>query len=119
MSLHLTARQFAGIAATGFIVLVATLAIIRSQSTEDAGFIAAPAHEEADALASEVAHCRTVTSDQTAALEICRRVWTENRRQFFRPTKKPPAPAGPVPTAAATGKNRGFLQLKLNINRVR
>jgi conjugative transfer region protein TrbK len=108
MSLYLTARQFAGIVATGFIVLVVTLAATRSQRGDDAGIIAAPEHEEPDALASEVvAGCRTVTSDQTAALEICRRVWAENRRQFFRPAKKPPVPAGPVPTAAsATGKNR-------------
>ena len=46
-----------------------------------------PEHEQADALASEVARCRTVTSDQAAAFEICRRVWAENRRQFFGSTK--------------------------------
>jgi conjugative transfer region protein TrbK len=106
MSLYLTARQFAGIVATGFIVLVATLVVIRSQRGDDAGIIAAPERKEADALASEVARCRTVTSDQTGALEICRRVWAENRRLFFRPTRQPPVPAAPVPTAAtATGKN--------------
>jgi conjugative transfer region protein TrbK len=107
MRLYLTARQFAGIVATGFIVLDATLAVTRSQRGDDAGINAAPEHEDADALASEVARCRTVTSDQTAALEICRRIWAENRRQFFRPTRTPPVPAGPIPSAAtATGKNR-------------
>ena len=103
MGLYLTPRQFASIAA----FLIATLAIIRSHGAEDDAGITAPfARAEADALASELARCRTVTTDQTAPLEICRRVWAENRRQFFRPTKKPPIPAGPVPTSAtATAKN--------------
>ena len=41
------------------------------------------------------------------SLETCRRVWAENRRQFFRSTKTPQQPADPVPTAAcAIGKNQ-------------
>jgi conjugative transfer region protein TrbK len=106
MSLYRTPRQFARIAAAGFVVLFAALAVIRGQRGEDAGTIVPLEREEANALASEVTRCRRVTLDQTASLENCRRVWAESRRQFFRPTKTPPAPAGPVPTAAAaTAKN--------------
>jgi conjugative transfer region protein TrbK len=100
-------RQFARIAAAAFIVLIGALAVIRSQRGEDAGVITPPEREEPDALASELARCRTVTLDQTASLESCRRVWAENRRQFFMPIKTSPAPAGPLPTAAsASGKNQ-------------
>ena len=107
MSQFVTPRQIAQTAPLGFVVLIAALAIIHGRRGDDAGIIAAPEHEEADALASEVARCRTVKSDQAAAFEICRRVWAENRRQFFRSTKKPPKPADPVPTAAsATATNR-------------
>lgn len=107
MSRFVTPRQIAQTAAFEFVVLIAALAIIHSRRGDNAGIIAAPEHEEADALASEVARCRTVKSDQAAAFEICRRVWAENRRQFLRSTKKPPKPADPVPTAAsATATNR-------------
>jgi conjugative transfer region protein TrbK len=107
MSPYLALRQFARIAAVGFVVLIAALPIIRSQRAEDAGIIAPLKHEVADALASELARCRTVKLDEIASLENCRRVWAENRRQFFRPTKTPPEPTGPVPAAAiASGKNQ-------------
>lgn len=105
MSRYLTPRQFARIAAAGFIVLIAAWAVIRSQHGEDPGIIAPLEREEADALASELARCRTVTLDSTASLQNCRRVWSENRRQFFGSPKTTLSPAGPIPTAAtASGK---------------
>jgi conjugative transfer region protein TrbK len=107
MSQLVTPRQIARTAALGFVVLITALAIIHSRGGEDASIMAPLEREQADALASELVRCRTVTTDDAASLEICQRVWAKNRRQFFRPTKKPPVPAGPVPTAAsATGKNR-------------
>lgn len=36
----------------------------------------------ADALAVELARCRTI-SDRSDVDEICRRVWADNRRRFF------------------------------------
>lgn len=105
MSRYLTPRYFARIAAVGFIVLIAAWAVIRSQHGEDPGIIAPLEREEADALASELARCRTVTLDATASLQNCRRVWSENRRQFFGSPKTTLSPAGPIPTAAtASGK---------------
>jgi conjugative transfer region protein TrbK len=106
MSLYLPPRRFAGIAAAGFIVLSSALLVIRNQRGEDAGIIVPLGREEANALASELARCRAVTLDQIAPLENCRRVWAKNRRQFFRPTKTPPADAEPNPTTGtASGKN--------------
>lgn len=100
MSPYFTPRHFERIATAGLIVLIAALAVIASQRGKDAGTIAPLGLEEVDALVSELARCRTVTSDDTASLENCRRVWTESRRQFFGPTRTTPSPAEPVPTAA-------------------
>ena len=108
MSRYLTPRHFARIVAAGFIVLIAAWAVIRSQHAEDPGGIASLEREEADALASELARCRTVTLDSTASLQNCRRVWAENRRQFFASPKTTLSPALPIPTAAtASGKIEG------------
>lgn len=107
MSEYFTPRQFVPIAALGFIVLITAVAMIRSQGDVDVGVVAPFEGEQADALASELARCRTVTLDQTVWLESCRRVWAENRRQFFGPTRTTPSPAEPVPTAAnGSGKNQ-------------
>jgi conjugative transfer region protein TrbK len=100
MSRYLTPRQFARIAAVGFMVLMATWAAIHSRRGEGPGVVAPLEREVADALVSELARCRTVKSDATAALENCRRVWAENRREFFQPTKTTPSPAEPIPTTA-------------------
>ena len=105
MDRYLTPRHFARIAALGFIVLIAAVAIIRSQRGEDAGIVAPLEREQADALASELARCRNVTLDQTVSLGGCRRVWAENRRQFFRSTQALPGSTGPIPTAA-TGSGK-------------
>jgi conjugative transfer region protein TrbK len=38
---------------------------------------------DANPLAAKLARCRTVTPDQTDSLTECRRIWTEQRRQFL------------------------------------
>jgi conjugative transfer region protein TrbK len=101
MSRYLTPRQFVRIAVVGFMVLMAIWAVIHGRRGEGPSIAAPLEHEEVDALVSELARCRTVKSDATAALESCRQVWAENRRQFFKPTNTAPLPAGPIPTAAA------------------
>ncbi|WGR93206.1 putative entry exclusion protein TrbK-alt [Bradyrhizobium sp. ISRA443] len=35
------------------------------------------------ALGSDLARCRSVTSEQAPAYERCQRAWAENRRRFF------------------------------------
>jgi conjugative transfer region protein TrbK len=96
MSQLVTPRQIARTAALGFVAL----AITHSWRGEDVSMVAPLEREQADALATELVRCRTVTSDDAVSLESCRRVWTEKRRQFFRPTKTPTAPAEPFPAAA-------------------
>ena len=107
MSRYLTPRQFARIAAIGAVIVIAALAVIHSRRGEDVGILAPLEREQADALATELARCRTVTLDQTASLESCRRVWTENGRQFFGPAKTLPSSIESTPTAATnSGKNQ-------------
>ncbi len=104
MSRYLTPRQFARTAVIGAVILIAALAIIHSRRGEDAGIVAPLEREQADALATELVRCRTVTLDQTASLESCRRVWADNRRQFFGPTKTLPSPIEPAPTTATNSR---------------
>lgn len=105
MDRYLTPRRFARIAELGSII--AAWVVINSRRGEDPGTIAPLGFEQVDALVSELARCRTVTLDETASLENCRRVWTESRRQFFGPTRTTPSPAEPVPTAAnGSGMNQ-------------
>ena len=103
-------RQFLRIAAAGFIVPIVVLAIIQSRHGSKAGIVAPLGHEEADALVSELARCRVVALDQPASLDSCRRLWAENRRQFFAPTQTPPAGDQPVANSATvSGKNQDRL----------
>ena len=103
MTPHLTSRQYARVAAVGFIVLITALAISLSRRDQDAGIVAPLEREQADTVATEIARCRIVMPDDGAALENCRRVWAENRRRFFGSTTTPLSPADPT-TATATGK---------------
>jgi conjugative transfer region protein TrbK len=101
---HLTPRQFARIAAVSLVALIVALTIVRGRHSEQAAVPAPLEHGDAEALARELARCRTITADEAAALETCRRVWAENRRQFFGAGRLPQssidpvlkAPAGPV-----------------------
>lgn len=101
MKPYLTPRQFTWVAATAFVVLVGALAVIQSRHSEDAGLLSPLGSGEADALALELARCRTIAPDDTAALESCRRIWAENRQRFFASTKSPQSPAAPVPNPSA------------------
>ena len=105
MSPYFTPRYFVQIATVALIFLVAALAVIQSRPSEDRGTIAPLELEQVDALVSELARCRTVTLNETASLENCRRVWTESRRQFFGPTRTTPSPPEPISTPTrASGK---------------
>ena len=110
MRQYLSPRQLLRIAAVGFIVPIVVLAIIQSRNGSEAGIVAPLEHEQAEALVSELVRCRTITLDQPASLETCRRLWAENRRQFFAPTQTPPAGDQPVANSATvSGKNQDRL----------
>jgi conjugative transfer region protein TrbK len=98
---HLTPRQLARIAAVGLVVLVVALTVVRSRHSEPAVVLAPFEHGDAEALVHDLARCRTITSDETAALETCRRAWAENRRQFFGSARLLQSPIDPTLSAPA------------------
>jgi conjugative transfer region protein TrbK len=104
---HRTPRQIARIATVGLVVLIVALTIVRSRHSEQAVVLAPLEQGDAAALAQELARCRTITSDEAAALEACRRTWAENRRQFFGSARPPQSSVDPVLNApAAPVKNQ-------------
>ena len=121
MNASLTSQQFLRIAAIIFVALAAAVALIQSRRGEKVAVIMPLGQSEADTLVSELAHCRTITPDDTAVLESCRRIWAENRQHFFLSTKSSPSPAGLTPSAPAVpakGQDRAPLS-RVDQGRVR
>lgn len=85
------------VAAAGSVMLVmAACAIqLRGDGDETASNSAGP--QTTGTLTSSLASCRAVTPEQTATYDYCRRIWAENRRRFFGPTKSTAAPASNAP----------------------
>jgi conjugative transfer region protein TrbK len=79
---------------TGVAVMVLFVAAcaIKLRGDEEQTSSASPGSQEADPLAAELARCRRVMPEQTDALEACRRIWAEQRRQFLGQSK-PPTPS--------------------------
>lgn len=96
-----TSQQFLRIAAVIFVALAAAVAVIQSRSGEEVVVLMPLEQGDADALVSELARCRTITPDDAAGLEACRRIWAENRQHFFLSTKSPQLPAALGPGAPA------------------
>jgi conjugative transfer region protein TrbK len=99
MSSYLTSQQFLRIAAVAFVMLAAAAAVIQSRRGREEAVPAPVERGERDALVGELARCRTVTSDDTAGLDACRRLWAENRQHFFASTKSSQLPVPPAPDA--------------------
>jgi conjugative transfer region protein TrbK len=78
------------VAGVGAIVLVVAACAIKLRGDEDQ-ISALPSAREVDPLAAELERCRKVMPEQTDALELCRRIWAEQRRQFLGQSK-PPSP---------------------------
>ncbi len=106
MTRYITPLQFVRIAAVGFVVLAAAVAVIHNRRGEDVGIIAPLEREQADALETELARCRTITPDETVALENCRRAWAANRKHFFAPAKSTQTQAATPSVAADPAKNQ-------------
>jgi len=70
-------------------VLVVAACVIKLRDDEERTSPASPASEGSDPLAAEFARCRTVTPEQKDALAECRRIWSEQRRQFLGQKKTP------------------------------
>ena len=69
----------------GAIVLVA-VAVVSVFSVREYSAVSSPsliAAPDRDAESQAVKHCRTISPEQYASEDACRRVWAEQRRRFF------------------------------------
>jgi conjugative transfer region protein TrbK len=62
-------------------VLVVTACTIQLRGGEEAS--APPTAGQTTGDGSDLARCRSVTSEGTASYQHCQKVWAENRRRFF------------------------------------
>jgi conjugative transfer region protein TrbK len=89
-----------------FAALVAAIAWAASSASKDAApNSASPPKAYSTDLDRELARCRTVTPEEVAAGESCRRAWAENRRRFLAPSKsvdEPSVPVAPTSTSQPT-----------------
>lgn len=99
MSPYLTSQQFLRIAAVAFVTLAAAVAVVQSRRGEDTVIRAPVGRGEAEAHANELARCRTITLDDAAGFDACRRIWAENRQRFVS-GKSPRLPVPPAADAA-------------------
>jgi conjugative transfer region protein TrbK len=77
------------VAGVAVMFLVVAACAIKLRDDEEQASPASPASEDPNPLAAELARCRSVTPEQKDALEECRRVWAEQRRQFLGQSKTP------------------------------
>lgn len=85
------------VAAAGSVMLTMAACAIQLRGDGDEASSNPAAPKTMGTLASSLARCRTVTPEQTATYDYCRRIWAENRRRFFGPTKRTAAPASNAP----------------------
>jgi len=101
MKSYITAQQIPRLVAVMIVTLVGAIALIQSRRGEEMAVLAPLGHSEANALVSELAHCRVVTPDDAVALGACRRIWAENRQHFFASTRSRQLPGPPAVEAPA------------------
>lgn len=106
MSDSLTPQQFTRIALAAFLAFAAVVAVIHSRQDKRVGVIAPVKQEQKDATSSKLARCRTITPDESVALDNCRRAWASNRKHFFAPGKSTQPHAPPTSTAGGPGKSQ-------------
>ena len=89
-------------AAMAFVAAAIALAVNQLRHDDETADVP-PAAVLDDSLTVELARCRTITPEQNAADDTCRRAWAESRRRFFAPSNSrsddggnAPVPAGPV-----------------------
>ena len=101
---HDVASLLLRVAMLAFVAAAITLAVNQSRR-DDENRDVPPAAGLVDPLATEIARCRTITLEQNAADDTCRRAWAESRRRFFGPSPS----RSDAPVAAAPVKSRDRL----------
>ena len=83
-------------------VLVVAACTIQLRGGEDAPGTT-KTEQTVDATRSELARCRSVTSEETAGYQHCQQVWAENRRRFFGKKNGPTDPGRDDSAGSAPG----------------
>ena len=73
-------------AAMMLVVLTVEACAIRLRDDGNQTASAISSDQASDPLATRLAECRSVTSEQEEALSECRKAWAEKRRQFLEQT---------------------------------
>ena len=90
--------RLAMMAAMMLVVLIVTASAIRLRDDGNQTASTSSFDQASDPLASKLAECRSVTSEQKEALWECRKAWAERRRQFLKPAS---------PTSQEGGTSQG------------
>ena len=96
-------------AALALVTAAIALAVHRSRRDDIDRTDAPSASVVIDPLATELARCRTISPEQNASDDTCRRVWAESRRRFFAPSSPRPNAAANDPATAVFGKDQDRL----------
>ena len=106
-------RDVAGLllraATLAFVAAAIALAVNQSRRDNDENRDVPPAAVLVDPLATELARCRTITPEQNAADDTCRRAWAESRRRFFAPSSLHSDAGTNAPVATGTVKSQDRL----------
>jgi len=89
-----TVERIPTLAAVTFVVLVVAACAIQLRDDEMQTNTSTSAVRTFDPLATKIAECRTVTSEQKDALSECRKAWAEKRRQFLGQKASGPSDIG-------------------------
>lgn len=95
-------------AAMAFVVAAIALAVNQLRHDDETADVP-PAAVLDDSLTVELARCRTITPEQNAADDSCRRAWAESRRRFFAPSSSRSNTMTNDPAATAPSKDQDRL----------
>ena len=96
-------------ATLAFVAAAITLAVNQLRHGDDEIADVPSADVLVDPLAAELARCRTITPEQNAIDDTCRRAWAESRRRFFAPSSSRPGTITKDPVAAGPVKSQDRL----------
>jgi conjugative transfer region protein TrbK len=103
-------RDVAGLllraATLAFVAAAIALAVNQSRRDNDENRDVPPAAVLVDPLATDLARCHTITPEQNAADDTCRRAWAESRRRFFAPSSSNSDAGTNPPVATGTVKSQ-------------
>jgi conjugative transfer region protein TrbK len=92
-----------------FVAAMIALAVHQSRRDSPEQVDGPPASVAVDPLATELARCRTITPEQNASDDTCRRVWAGGRRRFLARSSPRPNAAANDPATAVPGKDQDRL----------